>query len=84
MSSYNKKSLEDKLHRLNSSQESVETLSHWIIHHKQYAEESIRLWKDFFKESQFIIMTNILIEIIRTYLIYGMERNGTIPGNLSA
>ncbi|KAI6652265.1 Regulation of nuclear pre-mRNA domain-containing protein 2-like [Oopsacas minuta] len=51
MSSFNKKSLQDKLHRLNSSQESIETLSHWIIHHKQYAEDSVRIWKESFKES---------------------------------
>ena len=65
MSSFNRKSLQDKLHRLNSSQESVETLSHWIIHHKQYAEDSVKIWKETFKESklQFMFVLTISSEI---------------------
>lgn len=59
MSSFNKKSLQDKLHRLNSSQESVETLSHWIIHHDQYAEDSVKIWKETFKESKFKLAVSL-------------------------
>ena len=46
MSSYSSELLQEKLSRLNSTQESIETLSLWIIHHKQYASTSISTWME--------------------------------------
>ena len=46
MSSYSLELLQEKLSRLNSTQESIETLSLWIIHHKQYASTSISTWME--------------------------------------
>ena len=46
MSSYSLELLQEKLSRLNSTQESIETLSLWIIRHKQYASTSISTWME--------------------------------------
>ena len=46
MSSYSLELLQEKLSRLNSTQESIETLSLWIIHHKPYASTSISTWME--------------------------------------
>ena len=44
MSSYSVQALREKLSRLTNSQESIETLSLWIIHHKQNAASTVSIW----------------------------------------
>ena len=46
MSSYSVQALQEKLSRLSLSQDSIETLSLWILHHKAYAKTSVSLWLD--------------------------------------
>eukprot|EP00128_Syssomonas_multiformis_P010949 Colp12_sorted_trinity150504_noHs@15131 len=45
MTSYSRESLEQKLKTLSASQESIQTLSLWVIHHKKYAKESADVWR---------------------------------------
>ncbi len=46
MSSFTVQALEEKLSRLSASQDSIETLSLWIIHHKAHATLSVTVWLD--------------------------------------
>eukprot|EP00731_Ephydatia_muelleri_P016564 Em0009g988a len=44
MSSFSVQALQEKLSRLTPSQDSIETLSLWIIHHQAYAPTSVTIW----------------------------------------
>ncbi|CAI7998473.1 Regulation of nuclear pre-mRNA domain-containing protein 1B [Geodia barretti] len=44
MSSFSVATLQEKMSRLSASQESIETLSLWIIHHKAFAKTSVAVW----------------------------------------
>ena len=48
MSSFSVATLQEKLSRLSASQESIETLSLWAIHHKAFAKTSVAVWADSF------------------------------------
>lgn len=44
MSSFSESALEKKLSELSNSQQSVQTLSLWIIHHRKHAGTIVRVW----------------------------------------
>ena len=44
MSSFSEQVLQEKLSRLTVSQDSIETLSSWIIHHRTHAAVSVTKW----------------------------------------
>ncbi|CAK9295436.1 unnamed protein product [Gordionus sp. m RMFG-2023] len=44
MSHFSESSLEKKLKDLNTTQQSIQTLSLWIIHHKKYAKLVVQIW----------------------------------------
>ena len=46
MSSYSVQTLQEKLNRLTLSQDSIETLSLWVIHHRDHAKTSVAVWLD--------------------------------------
>ena len=46
MSFFTVQVLQEKLSRLTLSQDSIETLSLWIIHHKAHASTSIDVWME--------------------------------------
>ena len=46
MSFFTVQVLQEKLSRLSLSQDSIETLSLWIIHHKAHATTSIEVWME--------------------------------------
>ena len=52
MSSYTIQTLTEKLDRLSMSQDSIETLSLWIIHHKSKAKTSVSTWLEEFKKGK--------------------------------
>ena len=52
MSSFSVATLQEKLSRLSASQESIETLSLWIIHHKAFAQTSVTVWADSFTKGE--------------------------------
>ena len=52
MSSFSVQALRDKFSRLSGSQESIETLSLWIIHHKQDAATTVAVWFEDIKSSR--------------------------------
>lgn len=44
MSSFSESALEKKLSELSNSQQSVQTLSLWIIHHRKHSSLIVRVW----------------------------------------
>ena len=52
MSSFSVQALRDKFSRLSGSQESIETLSLWIIHHKTDAATTVSVWFEDIKSSR--------------------------------
>lgn len=44
MSSFSESALEKKLTELSSSQQSVQTLSLWIIHHRKHSGLIVKVW----------------------------------------
>eukprot|EP00667_Euglena_gracilis_P014345 EG_transcript_14842 len=43
--SFNDTILTDKLRKLNSTQQSIQTLSHWVSYHKKYYKDIVRIWQ---------------------------------------
>jgi regulator of Ty1 transposition protein 103 len=50
MALLNQKGFERKLQQMSSAQDSVQTVSLWIIHHKKYAGDIVRVWTDHLKK----------------------------------
>jgi len=46
MSGYTESAVLDKFAKLNDSQESIQTLSQWIMYHRKHAATSVRLWAE--------------------------------------
>lgn len=44
MSGFTQQALEKKLTDLNSSQQSIQTLSLWLIHHKKHCRTIVQIW----------------------------------------
>ena len=44
MSSFSEQALQEKLTRLTVSQDSIETLSSWMIHHRSHAAATVTKW----------------------------------------
>lgn len=44
MASFNEDSLKKKLDDLNMSQQSIQTVSLWLIHHKKHAHTVVNVW----------------------------------------
>ena len=44
MASFNEDGLKKKLDDLNMSQQSIQTLSLWLIHHKKHAHTVVNVW----------------------------------------
>lgn len=49
---YSEQVLAEKLTRMNSSQQSIQTLSHWIMYHRKRSVQSVQIWeKELYKTS---------------------------------
>ena len=48
----NQKAFERKLQGMSSTQDSVQTVSLWMIHHKKHAADMVRLWLDQLKKGK--------------------------------
>lgn len=45
MSSFSESAFEKKLYELNNSQQSIQTLSLWVIHHRKHAKTIVQVWQ---------------------------------------
>lgn len=68
MSSFSESALEKKLSELSNSQQSVQTLSLWIIHHRKHAAAIVRVWHKELKKAKssrkltFLYLANDVIQ----------------------
>ncbi|KAG5838034.1 regulation of nuclear pre-mRNA domain-containing protein 1B isoform X1 [Anguilla anguilla] len=68
MSSFSESALEKKLSELSNSQQSVQTLSLWIIHHRKHASLIVRVWHRELKKAKrsrkltFLYLANDVIQ----------------------
>jgi len=53
MAAFSDADLLDKLHRLNSTQQSIQTLSHWIMCHRRNAFRIVELWSQELQKGNF-------------------------------
>lgn len=44
MSTYSEQAFQEKIARLSLSQDSIETLSLWVLQHKAHADEAVKTW----------------------------------------
>uniref|UniRef100_A0A8C6PRE7 Regulation of nuclear pre-mRNA domain containing 1B n=1 Tax=Nothobranchius furzeri TaxID=105023 RepID=A0A8C6PRE7_NOTFU len=68
MSSFSESALEKKLSELSSSQQSVQTLSLWIIHHRKHSALIVKVWHRELKKAKsnrkltFLYLANDVIQ----------------------
>ena len=55
MATFNAKSFEKKLNAMDLSQTSVQTVSLWIIHHRQHVKEILSIWIDMMKKGNTLV-----------------------------
>ncbi|XP_011079144.1 regulation of nuclear pre-mRNA domain-containing protein 1B [Sesamum indicum] len=65
---FNEKLLTEKLSKLNSSQQSIESLSRWCISHRRKAKQVVETWEKVFKSAQreqrvsFLYLSNDILQ----------------------
>ena len=50
MASFSESKFESKLKALNPSQQSIQTLSLWLIHHRRHAKHVVKVWVSLLKK----------------------------------
>lgn len=53
MSAFSEAALEKKLSELSNSQQSVQTLSLWLIHHRKHSRTIVNVWSNELKKGKF-------------------------------
>ncbi|KAD7117540.1 hypothetical protein R6Q59_005844 [Mikania micrantha] len=72
---FNEQILADKLSKLNSTQQCIETLSHWCIFHRSKAEVVVKTWEQQFHSSEVVQKVPLL------YLANDILQNSKRKGN---
>lgn len=67
MSTFSESALEKKLSELSSSQQSVQTLSLWIIHHRKHSPLIVKVWHRELKKGDYY--NNIYVHFAVAILI---------------
>lgn len=75
MSSFSQSAFDKKLSELNSSSQSIQTLSLWLIHHRKHAKHAVKLWK-----SHLLKATNAQRKLTLMYLANDVTQNGKRKG----
>lgn len=60
MSSFSESALEKKLSELSNSQQSVQTLSLWIIHHRKHSGTIVRVWHKELKKGNLCFLKSMI------------------------
>lgn len=56
MAHLNQKAFERKLQNMSSTQDSIQTVSLWMIHHKKHAEDMVVVWLEQLKKGRALII----------------------------
>lgn len=71
MTSFTEKGLHKRLAELNSSQQSIQTLSLWLIHHRKYAHTVVKIWsKELLAGNKMYSIVNIYRLFLNVYDLY--------------
>eukprot|EP00124_Ichthyophonus_hoferi_P000137 Ihof_evm1s5 gene=Ihof_evmTU1s5 len=76
MSTFSERQLEDKLASLSSSQQSIQTLSLWIIHHRRAARNIVEVWHKIFlksDEKKKLVLFYLANDVLQTSRKQGSE-----------
>ena len=57
MSGFTQQTFEKKLNDLNSSQQSIQTLSLWLIHHRKHFKVIVQTWFNQLKKSEYSLLS---------------------------
>jgi len=86
MSAFSETTLETKLTELNPSQQSIQTLSLWLIHHRKHAKKIVTTWKKLLvlipqpKKLTFLYLANDVIQNSKKKgPEFSMEFEGVLP-----
>lgn len=86
MSAFSETALETKLTELNPSQQSIQTLSLWLIHHRKHAKKIVATWKKLLvqipqpKKLTFLYLANDVIQNSKKKgPEFSMEFEGVLP-----
>jgi len=63
MSGYNEAAVAEKLGKLNESQESIQTLAQWIMYHRKYAAQSVKIWADMIQKGENELTLLLVVEM---------------------
>ena len=58
MATYSESIVVEKLHKLNESQESIQTLSQWLMYHKKNYKKSVEIWAQEIQNGMFHFFLN--------------------------
>lgn len=68
MSGFSEAALEKKLAELNNSQQSIQTLSLWLIHHRKHHVSIVKIWlKEFSKGNEISFNNNSLYNLLTDF-----------------
>jgi len=59
MASFSEAALIKKLAELNASQQSIQTLSLWLIHHRKHYQNIVKVWQKELMNGKFFKVNNV-------------------------
>jgi len=71
MSGFSEDNVKERLQKVNESQESIQTVSQWLMYHKKHAKQSVQIWAQLMhrvplnKKLLFLYVANDVIQINR-------------------
>lgn len=77
MAHLNQKAFERKLQNMSSTQDSIQTVSLWMIHHKKHAEDMAAVWLEQLKKGSALIIFVLPADPSRLREKYGVSFPGT-------
>lgn len=73
MASFSVKSFERKLKEMSSRQDSVQTVSLWLIHHRAHSKTVVSLWHDHIKKGEGLDISTLQRSVFPEHLFINVE-----------
>ena len=86
MSSFSESALEKKLSELSNSQQSVQTLSLWIIHHRKHSPLIVKVWHRELKKGKCFLPSSYFhsISYIVLYMLFSNHSINHVTDHVSS
>lgn len=69
---FNTENLEKKLIQLNDSQQSIQTLSLWLIHHRKHHKSVVQIWYKALRQGM-LIVSNVVLFVLTSVILTAKE-----------